>query len=94
MSALIPLSVLMLIDYYAGWWPVLTLLSLVVFLPIGALFTSRAALDEMNKVIAQVAPPAPEDTDDFDPGANDAGTNGAGVFRSDIVGPDVVRSSE
>lgn len=52
----------MLIDYYAGWWPVLTLFSLIIFLPIGAFFTSRAALDEMNKVIAEVAPPEP-DTD-------------------------------
>ena len=65
MSALIPLSVLMLIDYYAGWWPVLTLFSLLIVLPIGALFTSRAALDEMNKVIAEVAPPAAEETESF-----------------------------
>lgn len=71
MSALVPLSVLMLIDYYAGWWPVLTLFSLLIILPIGALFTSRAALDEMNKVIAEVAPPAAENTEPFGKGPND-----------------------
>ena len=77
MSTLLPLSVMMLIDYYAGWWPILTLFSLVIFLPIGALFTSRAALDEMNKVIAEVAPPAPRIPMSVD------GTNGAG-FQIDI----------
>ena len=50
----------MLIDYYAGSWPILTLFSLIIFLPFGAFFTSRAALDEMNKVIAEVAPPEPD----------------------------------
>ena len=71
MSALVPLGILMLIDHYAGWWPVLTLFSLLIVLPIGALFTSRAALDEMNKVIAEVAPPTAEETGPFGTGPND-----------------------
>ena len=64
-STVFPLSVMLLLDYYSELWPVLALFSLVIILPIGTFLTSRAALDEMNKVIAEVAPPESDDIDDW-----------------------------
>jgi hypothetical protein len=63
-STVLPLSAMTLFDYYSGLWPVLTLFSLVIILPIGTFLTSHAALDEMNKVIAEVAPLESDDIDD------------------------------
>ncbi len=53
----------------------MTIISLALILPIGTLFGSRAALAEMNKVIAEVAPP---DDDNVDGNVIDAGIVDAG----------------
>ena len=63
-STVLPFSEMLILDYYSGLWPVLALFSVVIILPIGTFLTSRAALDEMNKVIAEVAPPESDDIDD------------------------------
>ena len=63
-STVFPFSVMLLVDYYSGLWPVLALFSLVIILPIGTFLTSRAALDEMNKVIAEVAPTESDEIDE------------------------------
>ena len=63
-STVLPFSVMLLLDYSSGLWPILALFSVVIVLPIGTFFTSRAALDEMTKVIAEVAPPESDDIDD------------------------------
>lgn len=80
-STLLPLSTMMLVDYYSGLWPVLTIFSLIIILPIGTLLTSRAALDEMNKVIAKVAPPDSVDVDNRT--INDTGTIELGTIDVD-----------
>ncbi len=63
LSMLLPLGAMIVLDYFVGTWPFLTIISLAVILPIGTLLTSRAALTEMNKVIAEVAPPDDDDVD-------------------------------
>ena len=63
LSMVLTLSVVILIDYFVGTWPFLTIISLALILPIGTLFGSRAALAEMNKVIAEVAPPDDDNVD-------------------------------
>ena len=63
LSMLLPLGAMTVLDYFVGTWPFLTIISLAVILPIGTLLTSRAALTEMNRVIAEVAPPDDDDVD-------------------------------
>ncbi len=65
LSMLLPLSVMILLDYLVGFWPFLTIISLTIILPIGTLLTSRAVLIEMNKVIAEVAPLDGDNVDSY-----------------------------
>ena len=59
---MLPLTIALLLDIAVGSWPLLTLFCAVIVLPVGTFFMSRAALNEMNKVIEVVAPP---DDDEF-----------------------------
>ena len=62
----------MLIDIALGTWPLLTLFCVMIALPVGTFFMSRAALHEMNKVIEVVAPPDDEERSVDAPSAEDA----------------------
>lgn len=59
---MLPLTVALLLDLALGSWPLLTVFCALLVLPAGTFFLSRAALNEMNKVIEEVAPP---DTEPF-----------------------------
>jgi hypothetical protein len=74
LSMVLPLTAITFIDYFVGFWPFLTIISLTIILPIGTLITSHAALTEMNKVIAEVALP---DGDDLDNGMIEPKMHGA-----------------
>ena len=56
LTGIVPLAFLIWVDLASGFWPILTLVGTVVFLPLGSFLVGRAALDEMNKVIDEVAP--------------------------------------
>ena len=55
-AGIMPLTFLIWIDLASGYWPIFTLAGIAIFLPLGSFLVGRAALDEMNKVIEQVAP--------------------------------------
>ena len=57
---MLPLTGALMFDLALGSWPLLTIFGAVIVLPAGTFFLSRAALNEMNKVIAEVAPPDDE----------------------------------
>ena len=59
-SAIVPLSLLLLLDVVSGLLPLLTLVGLLIFIPAGSFFIVRAALDEFSQVIEEVAPVEPE----------------------------------
>ena len=56
LAGLLPLTVLIWLDLISGLWPILTLFGTAIFLPLGSFLVSRTALEEMNKVIKEVAP--------------------------------------
>ena len=53
---IVPIGALFLIDLLLGTLPIATLFGLIIFVPVGSFFVIRAALDEMNRVIDDVAP--------------------------------------
>lgn len=55
-AGVLPLTALILIDLAVGLWPILTIFGAAVVLPLGSFLVSRAALDEFNRVIEEVAP--------------------------------------
>ena len=56
LAGVFPLTALILTDLAVGLWPILTIFGTAVVLPLGSFLVSRAALDEFNKVIEEVAP--------------------------------------
>ena len=65
-AGIVPLIFLIWIDLASGYWPIFTLAGIAIFLPLGSFLVGRAALDEMNKVIDEVAPLEEELDEDAD----------------------------
>ncbi len=55
-----PLALTFSLDMFLGTLPILTIAGLLIAVPGGGYFVTRAALQELDTVIAQVAPPNPE----------------------------------
>lgn len=55
-----PLALTFSLDLLLDTLPILTIVGLLIAVPVGGYFVMRAALQEMDRVIAQVAPPSPE----------------------------------
>lgn len=66
-TGIIPLTLLIWVDLASGYWPIFTLAGIAIFLPLGSFLVGRAALDEIKKVIDEVAPLE----DELDEGAID-----------------------
>lgn len=62
-SGVIPLSLLIAVDVLAGWVPLLTLVGLLIFIPLGSFLVIRTALEEFSRIIEDVAPADPEESD-------------------------------
>jgi hypothetical protein len=56
LTAVVPLSLLIVLDILAGLLPLLTILGLLIFIPAGSFFIVRASLDEFSRVIDEAAP--------------------------------------
>lgn len=62
-SGVIPLSLLIAVDVLAGWVPLLTLVGLLIFIPLGSFLVIRTALEEFSRIIEDVAPADPDESD-------------------------------
>ena len=63
LAGVIPLSLLIGLDVLLGWVPLLTLVGLVIFIPLGSFLVIRTALEEFSRIIEDVAPVEPDETD-------------------------------
>jgi hypothetical protein len=86
LAGIVPLVFLVALDLASGLWPILTLFGAVIFLPLGSYLVGRAALDEMNRVIEEVAPLVEESSDKRSDGEV------SGADESDLVVSDCVDS--
>lgn len=59
----LPTVTAFLLDQWFGSLPLMTLAAIVICFPTATFFVIRVALQEMDRVIALVAPPAPEPTE-------------------------------
>ena len=57
---LLPISIVVLIDFSAQTFPILTLAATLIIIPFSSFFVLRAALSEFDRVIQEVAPEQPE----------------------------------
>lgn len=55
-SFILPLTLAVLIDMQAGWFPLVTIGATVIFIPLATVIVTRAALSEMDQVIQKLAP--------------------------------------
>ena len=63
LAGVIPLSLLIGLDVLLGWVPLLTLIGLIIFIPLGSFLVIRTALEEFSRIIEDVAPVEPDETD-------------------------------
>ena len=63
LAGVMPLSLLIGLDVLLGWMPLLTLVGLVIFIPLGSFLVIRTALEEFSRIIEDVAPVEPDETD-------------------------------
>ena len=63
LAGVIPLSLLIGLDVLLGWVPLLTLVGLVIFIPLGSFLVIRTALEEFSRIIEDVAPVEPDETE-------------------------------
>jgi len=52
----LPLTILILVDFALGWTPLLTIVASVIFIPLSSIIVIRATLSELDRVIQAVAP--------------------------------------
>lgn len=64
LSGVVPLSLLIALDIVVGWLPLLTIVGLLIFVPLGSFLVVRTALEEFTRIIDDAAPAEPEDKDD------------------------------
>lgn len=55
-SFIVPLTLAILIDMQSGWFPMVTIGAIVIFIPLSTVVVTRVALSEMDQVIRAVAP--------------------------------------
>jgi hypothetical protein len=55
----LPCGLALAADLLLGFFPLLTIAAIVIVFPIATVVICRAALQELQRVIDQVAPPAP-----------------------------------
>jgi len=55
-SLVLPLTILILVDFALGWTPLLTIVASVIFIPLSSIIVIRATLSELDRVIQAVAP--------------------------------------
>lgn len=65
MGVIAPISVAFFVDSKLGTLPVATIVAIILFMPIGAIWLARVSLNELNQVIEEVAPREsdPEESD-------------------------------
>jgi hypothetical protein len=56
LGVILPISIALLIDLMLGTLPLVTIVGIVIFMPLGALWLGRVSLSELNRVIDVVAP--------------------------------------
>lgn len=59
-GVILPVSIAYFIDVKLGTLPVATIVAIILFMPFGAIWLSRASLNELDSLIAEVAPETPE----------------------------------
>ncbi len=59
-GVILPISIAYFIDVKLGTLPVATIAAIILFMPLGAIWLSRASLNELDSVIAEVAPEMPD----------------------------------
>lgn len=64
-GVILPISIAYFIDSKLGTLPIATTAAIILFMPLGAIWLSRASLDELDRVIAEVAPEVPEADEDL-----------------------------
>ncbi len=62
-SLVLPMVLAILIDLQGGWFPWVTIVAIVLFIPLSTVVVIRTALSEMDQLIQQVAPLEPVDGD-------------------------------
>jgi len=55
-SLVLPLTILILVDFALGWTPLLTIVASVIFIPLSSIIVIHATLSELDRVIQAVAP--------------------------------------
>jgi uncharacterized membrane protein YccC len=63
LALIIPCAVAIGVDFAVGTWPLATLLTAIVAFPLAGLLVMSAALEELRKVIDEVAPEPSEDSE-------------------------------
>ena len=56
LALMLPMLIAIVVDVLAGTWPFVTLLTAAFRFPIAGFLVMRAAVQEMQKVIAEIAP--------------------------------------
>lgn len=74
----LPTLMALLADKWLGTLPFITIAAIVICFPLATVIVLRIALQEMDRVIAEVAPPLEWTPDEDEAGANEAGDD-AGV---------------
>lgn len=54
-----PISIAFFVDSKLGTLPVATIIAIILFMPIGAIWLARVSLNELNQVIEEIAPGEP-----------------------------------
>lgn len=55
-SFIFPLTLAILIDMQIGWFPLVTIGAIVIFIPLSTVIVTRVALSEMDQLIQALAP--------------------------------------
>ena len=55
-SLVLPLAFAMLVDMQFGWFPLVTIGAIVIFIPLSTVIVIRATLAEFDRVIQQITP--------------------------------------
>lgn len=60
-TLILPMSIVVLVDYSWGWMPLLTIIASLILIPLSSLIVVRTILAELDRIIESVAPVEPED---------------------------------
>lgn len=79
LTLILPVSVAILSDWWLATSPFLTMAASLICIPLATVVVIRMALKELDRVIAEVAPPDPVEVEDVAPNSNGDGLPDASV---------------